>query len=77
MTHLITIGTLDFAVVTRLGAIFTEMSHLIAVAACDSCWVPGFVAFFALVPFLATVAASVASTGGTVLGKVPHCKLLG
>ena len=73
---LITIRTLDFAVVTTLGAVSAEMSHLVTISTCDSCWVARLIAFLAHVTFLATVAAVAWPCGRTVFGKVSHCKLL-
>ena len=73
---LIAVRTLDFAIVTRLGAVSAEMSHLLTIPTCDSCWVARLVAFLAHVTLLATVAAVVSPSGRAVLRKVSHCKLL-
>lgn len=72
---LVTIGTLDFAVVSLLCAVFAEMSHLFTVPTSDSGWVARLVTFFAYMAFLATVATVVSPAGGAVLRKVSHCKL--
>ena len=74
---LITIGTLDFAVVSLLGAVSAEMSHLFTVPTRHSCWVARLITFLAHMSFLATVATIVPAGGRAVLRKVSHYKLSG
>lgn len=73
---LITIRTFHFAHITRLGAVFAEVPHLLTVPTGDSRWVTGLVTLLADVTFLATVAADVGPRGRAVLREVSHYKLL-
>ena len=63
---LITVLTLDLAIVARLRAFFAEMTHFFTVPTCDICWVSGLVALLGNVTLFATVAARHYCSGRTV-----------
>ena len=64
---LVTIGTLDFAVVSLLCAVLAEMPHLFTIPTSDSCGVARLVTFLAHMTLFATLATIVSAAGGAVL----------
>lgn len=72
---LVTVRTLDFAIVSLLCAVLAEMAHLFTVPTSDICRVARLIALLTHMAFFATVATTISPTGGAVLRKVSHCEL--
>jgi len=71
---LVTVATLDLAIVSRQRTLLAEMTHLVAVAACDGGWIARLVTLLAHMALFATVAASIASASRAILGEMTHCE---
>lgn len=71
MAHFAAVVALDFGPVFGLRAVFTKVTHLVAVTAFGHRGIPRFLAFAALMPIPTTVAAGVAYVRA-IFGEVAH-----